>query len=63
MMGVFRSFDTNGDGKIDKSELDNVFRDMGKVMPKEHIDRMMELKDKDNSGSLDYAEFIDAVLK
>jgi Ca2+-binding EF-hand superfamily protein len=35
---------------------------MGKVMPKADLDRIIQLSDKDNSGTLDYEEFIAQVF-
>ena len=62
MRSCFRSFDKNGDGKIDSSELDQVFREMGKILPKADLDRIIQLADKDKSGALDYDEFIAQVF-
>ena len=63
MIGVFRSFDKDDNGMIDKKELAAVFEEMGKHMPPEHISRMMKLKDSDGNDMLDYEEFVNAVLK
>lgn len=62
MRSCFRSFDKNGDGKIDSAELDQAFREMGKVLPRKDIERMIQLVDKDNSGTIDYEEFIAQVF-
>ena len=56
-------YDKNGDGKIDSAELEQVFRDMGKVLPKEDIDRIMELADTGKTGYLNYEEFIALVYR
>ena len=53
----FLGFDKDGNGHIDKNELDAVFQEMGKVLSEKDIARMMELIDKDKSGSIDYEEF------
>lgn len=58
MRSCFRNFDENGDGKIDRNELDQVLLQMGKVLSSEEINRMMKSADKDGSGKLDYEEFI-----
>jgi len=62
MRGCFREFDTNCDGTIDRQELDNVFKSMGKQFSKEELDRMISLVDTDKSGTLDYEEFIKKVF-
>jgi len=62
MRAVFREFDLNGDGKIDRSELSEVFQSMGKVMSPEDINRIIRMADSDQNGSLSYEEFIDQVF-
>jgi len=62
MRGCFREFDVNGDGTIDRQELDSVFKSMGKHFSKEELDRMISLADKDASGTLDYEEFVKKVF-
>jgi len=52
----------NGDGTIDRQELDKVFLSMGKQFSKEELDRMISLADKDKSGTLDYEEFVKKVF-
>lgn len=63
MRAAFLSYDKNRDGKIDRAELEQAFRDMGKVLPKEDIDRIMQLADKGKTGYLTYEEFIAQVFK
>ena len=62
MRSCFREFDVNGDGTIDRQELDNVFKSMGKQFSKEELDRMISLADKDKSGTMDYEEFVQKVF-
>jgi len=62
MRQVFREFDQNGDGTIDRTELDNVFKSMGKTFTSAELDRMIALADEDKSGKLDYEEFIHKVF-
>jgi len=62
MRGCFREFDINGDGTIDRAELDNVFKSLGKQFSQEELDRMISLCDKDKSGTLDYEEFVKKVF-
>jgi len=62
MRRCFREFDANGDGTIDRSELDNVFKSMGKSFSTEELDKMIAMCDKDKSGKIDYEEFITKVF-
>jgi len=62
MRGCFREFDLNGDGSIDRTELDNVFKSAGKHFSQDELDRMISLADKDKSGTLDYEEFVKQVF-
>jgi len=58
MRSVFQGFDKDGSGKIDKNELKAVFAEMGKSFTDQELHRMIELADKDGSGTLEYEEFI-----
>jgi len=62
MRGCFREFDHNGDGTIDRQELDQVFKSLGKTFSQDELDRMIGLADKDKSGTLDYEEFVKQVF-
>jgi len=62
MRGCFREFDVNGDGTIDRAELDNVFKSLGKQFSQAELDRMISLADKDKSGTIDYEEFVKQVF-
>jgi len=62
MRSCFREFDVNGDGTIDRQELDSVFKSMGKSFSKDELDRMIALADKDKSGTMDYEEFVKKVF-
>ena len=62
MRGCFREFDINGDGTIDRQELEKVFTSLGKQFSKDELDRMISLADKDQSGTLDYEEFVKKVF-
>jgi Ca2+-binding EF-hand superfamily protein len=63
MHRVFREFDKNGDGEIDKSELEAVFKEMGKSVPQEEIDRIIAAADRDGNKKLNYEEFIRDVFQ
>jgi Ca2+-binding EF-hand superfamily protein len=62
MRQCFREFDANGDGTIDRGELDKVFQSMGKHFSPQELDRMIAQCDKDGSGSINYEEFITKVF-
>jgi len=58
MRSCFRQFDTDGSGSIDAKELKQVFAEMGKAFTDAEMERMIGLADKDNTGTLEYEEFI-----
>ena len=58
MRSVFLSFDKDKNGQIDHAELKEAFADMGKFFSDAEIGRMIEMFDKDNSGTVSYEEFI-----
>ena len=58
MRSLFRDFDKDGSGVIDRSELDAVFAEIDKHFSEEELERMIQLADQDQSGSLNYEEFI-----
>mmetsp|Transcript_16495 Transcript_16495/g.29738 ORF Transcript_16495/g.29738 Transcript_16495/m.29738 type:complete len:508 (+) Transcript_16495:29-1552(+) len=60
---AFKAIDVNCDGFITKDELERVFK---KSMPIAdatlHVDRIFQEIDRDNSGYLDYSEFLRATI-
>ncbi len=58
MRAVFCQFDRNGNGRVEKQELMDTFKELGKYFSPNKIDNMMKQADKDKSGDLDYEEFI-----
>jgi len=68
---IFRMFDINGDGKISQSEMEKLVGDMKgviqfpgnkKMTPKQITEALFEEMDKDHDGTVEEAEFVDAVL-
>jgi len=62
MRSLFREFDKDGSGVIDRAELDAVFAEMGKHFSDAELQRMIQLADRDQTGTLDYEEFIQYVF-
>ena len=54
---VFKRFDTDGDGTVDKHELGKGMAQIGNPVSDEELDVIMALCDKDGDGSCDYTEF------
>jgi len=62
MRRCFREFDKDGSGSIDRSELKNAMREYNSEMSEGEIDRLLQIVDKDVSGSINYEEFIAQVF-
>jgi calcium-dependent protein kinase len=60
---LFRAFDTNADGKIDKKELKEGYAEhLGKIMSDEDVDNIFDGIDYDLSGFIDFNEFLGAAM-
>jgi calmodulin len=55
---VFSTFDRDGDGTIDASELGAVMASFGVNPSQAELAKMIEDVDLDNSGDIDFAEFV-----
>ncbi|CAI5455975.1 unnamed protein product [Caenorhabditis angaria] len=58
LKGIFREFDLNGDGFIQREELRAVMQKMNQSPTEEELDAMFRSADKDNDGNIDFTEFL-----
>lgn len=60
---VFKAFDKNGDGKLSMEEVKiGYIEHYGRVMGDDEIEKMFKSVDSDNSGFIDYSEFVVAAM-
>lgn len=60
---VFKAFDKNGDGKLSMEEVKTGYlENYGTVMSDEEVEAMFKRVDMDNSGFIDYSEFVVAAM-
>jgi calcium-dependent protein kinase len=56
---IFMAFDENGDGRLSKEELIKGYISLiGEEQALEEVDRIMSAVDVDESGFIDYSEFV-----
>lgn len=56
---MFKNFDKDGNGTIDRSELsDTMIKELGIPLSEEDISNMIKDADKNNDGKIDYEEFV-----
>lgn len=59
---IFKYLDKNGDGRLSKEEISEVFKNVLKL-EKTEINKIFRLLDVDENGFIDYIEFVTANLK
>lgn len=59
---IFRKIDTNSDGVISRKEIEDSFRQNGKLLCDEELEKIFQRVDIDQSGSLNYWEFLAATM-
>jgi len=60
---VFKSFDKNGDGRLSMEEVKQGYVEhYGKIISDEEVEKMFKAVDADNSGFIDYTEFVVAAM-
>jgi len=62
MRRIFSKFDKDGNGTLDRKELQNATRLLGDHFSDEDIGILMEILDKDHSNTIDMEEFIQAFM-
>ena len=55
---IFKEFDADGDGTINREELCYGFAKFGERLSEADIDAIMALADGDGGGGMDYREFV-----
>jgi len=60
---AFDLFDTDGSGTIDQKELKVAMRALGFEPKKDEIMKMIKDADQDNSGVIDFPEFLDMMTQ
>ena len=58
----FKIFDNKGKGKIAATELTAICRNMGEPFTDEEAEQMMAMMDIDDSGDVDYADWLKTML-
>jgi Ca2+-binding EF-hand superfamily protein len=60
---VFDSFDTDGNGLLDKDELKNAFKDFKGGLTDKEVDTLIAEADTDNNGQVSFEEFVALIKK
>ena len=55
---AFNSFDADGGGSIDTSELKDVLTALGQSATEEELEKLIKIADTDGSGDIDFLEFV-----
>ena len=63
LLETFKALDLNGDGMVSRSELIQGYGQMSDVnMSEKELNQLFDNIDKDNSGKIDYSEFVSASI-
>jgi calcium-dependent protein kinase len=63
MAKVFKAFDKNGDGRLSVEEVKQGYVEhYGKIISDDEVEKMFKMVDADNSGFIDYTEFVVAAM-
>ena len=56
-------FDKDGDGTVSTKELGAVMRSLGNNPTQEELEELIDDADRDGSGSVDFREFVELMIK
>lgn len=63
LLETFKALDLNGDGMVSRQELIQGYGQMSDVnMSEKELNQLFDNIDKDNSGKIDYSEFVSASI-
>lgn len=63
LLETFKALDLNGDGMVSRFELIEGYGQMSDVnMSEKELNQLFDNIDKDNSGKIDYSEFVSASI-
>ena len=60
---TFMMFDKDGDGTVSTKELGAVMRSLGNNPTQEELEELIDDADRDGSGSVDFREFVELMIK
>lgn len=62
MQRIFKQLDNNNDGKLNRAELVDAYREMVGEDAERLVDEILAKADSDNSGIIDYSEWMVATI-
>ncbi|XP_021367627.1 calmodulin-beta-like [Mizuhopecten yessoensis] len=63
LLAAFKLFDLDGNGFLSSDELKNIVKTMGESLTEDDCKNLVQEADSDNDGHVDYAEFVERMLK
>jgi len=58
VISTFQAWDTDGNGHIEKAEMANVFKTLGREFSDQEFDELFAVVDRNSDGKIDYGEFV-----